>query len=176
MNLVKPNDTILKTPTKPFDFSNPPMLPSELFHILKETMCKENGVGLSACQIGLPYSVFIVGNPADPDTIIPVFNPKIVDYSEETDVQEEGCLTFPGLYVKVRRSLQIRARYTTHENVTDTIKFSGFTARVFQHEFDHLQGIVYKQRANRYHLEQAMKQKNKLDKLRKENMKNVRVA
>jgi|SRR5210317_1391757 peptide deformylase len=170
LNLVTPNDSVLKQVAEPFNFDNPQMDPTELFHNLRDTMCQNNGIGLAAPQVGIPLRVFVIGNPADPDSAIPVFNPKIVDFSELTVPDEEGCLTFPGLYIRIKRSRTIRARYTTHENVTDTIKFDGLTARAFQHEYDHLDGVLYLNRANRYHIDRAKRQKSKMDKLRAKNV------
>jgi len=167
LDLIGSMDERLRVHSEPFDFQNPQMDANELFENLKETMIENNGVGLSAIQCGIPLRVFVMGSPTDPDNIAGVFNPKIVDSSKETTLEEEGCLTFPGLYVKVKRYDWIRVRYTTQEGVTDTIKFGGMTARIFQHELDHCNGILYTTRANRYHLEQAKKQKAKLDKLRK---------
>lgn len=167
--LVKSNHEILKQVAEPFNFENPQMDPVELFHNLRDTMCENKGVGLAAPQIGIPLRVFVIGNPGDPDNVIPVFNPKIVDFSEEVSSQEEGCLTFPALYIKVKRSRVIRARYTTQENITDTIKFDGLTARAFQHEYDHLNGVLYLNRANRYHIDKGKKQKAKMEKLRMKN-------
>ena len=167
--LVEKNHKVLKQVADRFDFDNPQIDPTELYHTLRDTMCENNGIGLAAPQIGIPLRVFVIGNPGDPETVIPVFNPKIVDASKEFMTEEEGCLTFAGLYIRIKRSRTIRARYTTHEGVTDTIKFDGMTARAFQHEYDHLDGVLYTSRANRYHLDKAKKQKLKMDKLRMKN-------
>jgi peptide deformylase len=101
--------------------------------------------------------MFIIGNPMDRESIIPVFNPKIVDVFGDQEMYEEGCLSYPGLFIKVRRPNAIRVRYTTTNNTTDTIKFDGYTARIFLHEYDHLQGVVYTERANKFHVEKAKK-------------------
>ena len=166
MKILDINDPFLQHPTHKFDFDNPPMDPEELYAQLKETMIKNNGIGLSANQVGLPYSVFVMGNPADPEHVVGCFNPKVISTEEEWYV-EEGCLSAPGLFIKVKRPKIVRARYTVQTAETDTIRIDGMTARVYLHEYDHLQGITFKQRANRYHLEQGQKQKIKLDKLRK---------
>lgn len=167
LELVGKYDKVLTEKTQNFDFNN--MVADELFTNLKDTMIHHKGVGLSAVQVGIPLNVFVMGNWQDPDNIVGVFNPRIVDQSKEFTTEEEGCLTFPGLYVMVKRYDWIRARYTTQEGVTDTIKFGGMTSRIFQHEVDHCNGILFTSRANRYHLEKAKKQKAKLDKLRKKN-------
>ncbi len=164
--LVKEGSKVLHNPTEEFDFENPQIDPVELFENLKETLIANLGVGLSAPQCGLPYSVFVVGHHADPDNIFPVFNPKIVD-TEGVVNEEEGCLTFPGLFISIKRPAIIRARYTTHLEVTDTIKFGGFTARAFQHEYDHLQGKLFMSRAGAVALSRGRDQKKKLDRLRR---------
>jgi peptide deformylase len=171
LELVEKNHSALVNATQAFDFANPPVDPQELFENLRDTMVANRGVGLAANQVGLPYSVFVVGHPDDPESVFSVFNPKIVDSSEGEVLAEEGCLTFPGLFVKIKRPSVIRVRYTTHTGVTDTIKFEGMTARIFQHEYDHLNGTRHVDRASRFHLEQAERQKKKLDRLRKKNLK-----
>ena len=72
-------------------------------------------------------------------------------------VLDEGCLTYPGLYVKIKRPQHVRVRFQTPNGETLTKQFTGMTARIFQHELDHLDGIVFYNKANRYHREQAMR-------------------
>jgi peptide deformylase len=69
---------------------------------------------------------------------------------------EEGCLTFPGLTVKIKRPQHIRVRFTKPNNETITRQFTGMTARIFQHELDHLDGIIFYNRANRFHRDRAL--------------------
>lgn len=153
-NLVSRYDKILKTKLDRFDFSNPPIDPIELAHDLAQTMLDKNGMGLAANQLGLPYRVFAIkANP-----ILVCFNPIIVDESLSNQIYlEEGCLSFPGLIVKVKRPAKIKVRYTEPNSETVTKTFEGLTARIFQHELDHLDGIVFTQRAHKIHLEQARK-------------------
>lgn len=151
--LIDCNDPILRNAIDTFDFADPPTDPIELAHALAQTMIANNGLGLSANQIGLPYRVFAM--TGDPITVC--FNPRIVDVSEETIVLEEGCLSFPGLFVKIKRPKRIKVRYTEPNGNTVTKTFDGMTARIFQHELDHLNGIRYIERANKIHLEQARK-------------------
>ncbi|CAB4142712.1 Def N-formylmethionyl-tRNA deformylase [uncultured Caudovirales phage] len=155
LELIDCNDPLLKQEMEPFDFSNPPVNPLDLVTDLAETMLANNGIGLSANQCGLPYRVFVMLG----HELIPCFNPRIVDMSEETIVLEEGCLSYPDLYVKVKRPRRIKVRYAEPNGNIVTQTFDGMTARVFQHELDHLNGINYQQRANRYHLQQARKKK-----------------
>lgn len=162
--LVPSTDPILREEMPRFDFKNPPMDPHELAHILAQTMIKNDGFGLAAPQIGLPYRVFVViGSP-----ILCCFNPKIVDVSEDELVMEEGCLSYPNLFVKIKRPQVIRIRYTRPDGVTVTEQYQDLTARVMQHELDHLDGICHLNRANKIHLDQA---RNKMKKLLRENKK-----
>lgn len=151
--LVDCNAPILKQEMERFDFDNPPTDPIQLAHDLAETMIQENGLGLSANQIGLPYRAFAI----KAEQIIVCFNPMVVDESSEQLYLEEGCLSFPLLFVKVKRPKKVKVRYTEPNGNVVTKIFDGLTARVFQHELDHLNGIVYTSRANRVHLDQARK-------------------
>ena len=154
MNL---DNKLLNIPTTPFDFENPPVDPTELVEQLVTLMIESKGVGLSANQVGLPYRVFVMGNPGDKESIIPVFNPSIINYSEETEYSEEGCLSFPGLFVPIKRFKDIRVRMATVDGEIDTAKFTGYTAKLFQHEYDHMEGRDFRKRATRYHMEKAQK-------------------
>ena len=167
--LVPDDDPILSKETEYFDFDNPPMDATELFENLKETMIEHKGLGLAAPQVGLPYNAFVMGNPSDPDSIFSVFNPKIVNVDGTSDM-DEGCLSFSGLFIKIKRPAAIRVRFSGHDGYVDTTDFSGYTARVFQHEYDHLQGITFINRASKLRVERAKKQKLKLDKIRKKNV------
>ena len=165
--ILKLTDEILREPTQRFDFSNPPMDPTELFKNLRDTMIANNGLGLAANQVGIPYNVFVIGNPHIKDSVFSVFNPTIVDYSDAITLGEEGCLSFPNLFTKVKRSNIIKARFSGHDGKVDTIKFDGFTARAFQHEYDHLQGEVFTQKTSKFHLDRAKHNKKKLDRMSK---------
>ena len=74
-------DTYLRQKTIPFDFDNPPMDPKELFDRMAATMIKRKGFGLSCNQVGLQYSMFVFGNPTEPESIVGAFNPKPVSYT-----------------------------------------------------------------------------------------------
>lgn len=158
-DLVPSNDPILRQKMEPFDFSNPPIDPLDLVSNLAETMLHHNGIGISANQCGLPYRVFIIKGVE----LIPCFNPRIVDTSEDTLSLEEGCLSFPNLFVKIKRPQVIKVRYALPNGEVVTQQYQDLTARVFQHELDHLDGICHLSRANRIHLERAKTLKKKLD-------------
>lgn len=144
---------ILKEKMPAFDFRNPIVDPVELYTDLAETMRENEGMGLSANQIGVRTRAFVMRA----DEIIGVFNPRVVDVSSETVILEEGCLSYPNLFVKIKRPKSIKVRFATPDGEISTKTFTGMTARVFLHELDHLDGIAHTSRANRYHLEQAKK-------------------
>lgn len=134
-----------------------------LYELLRDSMISHRGIGLSACQLGIMTRAFVIGNFNEPSSILGVFNPIITNYDDQSVVYEEGCLSYPGIFVKIKRSRGIRVRYTGWNGETDSTRYEGMTARIFQHEYDHLNGITFHSRANRYHLEKAKKFKNKTD-------------
>ena len=158
--LVDCYDPILRQSTENFDFANPPINPVELYNDLAETMRENDGLGLASPQVGLPYRAFVMRA----ENIIGVFNPKIVDASSEMVYLEEGCLSYPNLWVKIKRPKKIKVRFTNPDGQTETRVFDGMSARVFQHELDHLDGVLHVKRANKFHLEQARKLAKKLNK------------
>jgi len=108
-----------------------------------------NGVGLAANQIGETKSIFVIDtnlNKEEKPNPIVVINPKIIAFSDETDVLTEGCLSVPDLWEDVERPLEIEVQYNDVNMKEYRTTFSGFLARVFQHEFDHLQGILFFER------------------------------
>lgn len=155
--LVDKRDPIIRQVLEKFNFTNPPEDPVALAYKLCDTMIINNGIGLAANQIGLNYRVFAMRT--EPLTVC--FNPLIVDRSTKQTILEEGCLTFPGFFVKVPRADIIKVRYTEPNGQTVTKKFAGMTARIFQHEMDHLDGKLFTDYVGRTALALAMKKANK---------------
>jgi peptide deformylase len=166
-DVVLEGDPILEHVADKFDFFNPPIDPKELFDNMKETLLDQRGLGLSANQCGLPYSMFVFGNPDEPDSISGMYNPQIVEYNGDKYYEEEGCLSFPGWFIRIPRSQGVRVRFTSWNGETGSRQLEGLESRVFQHEFDHLLGITFKKRAKASDLTKARKQKTKLDRIRK---------
>lgn len=137
-----------------FDFQSPPFDPLEFAQELVKFMYEKNGLGLAANQVGVPYRIFAMRGA--PENFV-CFNPKIVGYSTDKVVLEEGCLSYPGLIVKVKRPSSIRVRFDTPNGDTMTKQFIGMSARVFQHEYDHINGALFYDRANKYHRDQAFR-------------------
>jgi peptide deformylase len=158
-DLVSPDHSLLKTKLEKFDFSQPPINPIELVNNLIETMVHYKGIGLSANQVGLPYRVFVL-HSAEP---LAMFNPIIVDVTAEEVKLDEGCLSYPNLFLPIKRPKIIKVRFQDPFGEFHTEKYIGMTARCIQHELDHLNGIDYTKRANPIHLARAMNQKKILD-------------
>ena len=162
MPLVSENHEYLKKELELFDFENPPTDPIQLSYDLVETMRANHGLGLSANQVGLPYRVFVMeSKPA-----LACFNSVLVDVSEEVIELDEGCLSYPGLFVKVKRPRHIKVRYSEPNGNVVTKKFTGMSARCFLHEYDHMQGINFLNRVSELKRTMAMKRYHKQKKLR----------
>ena len=157
--LVKKGDPILFKPTQRFNFSDPPFDPIDFSKEFIKFMYDSKGIGLAANQVGIPYSIFAMRG--EPENFV-VFNPRIVQPSQEEIVLEEGCLTYPGLFFKIKRPRHIRVRFNTPNGDILTKQFTGMTARIFQHEFDHLQGTPFFTKASRLSIEMAVKKARKL--------------
>lgn len=157
--LVHDGHPLLRQAMAEFDFREPPCDPVELANNLIETMVHHKGLGLSSNQCGLPYRAFVLWS-AEP---FAVFNPRIVDQTTEQVQLDEGCLTYPNLFMKIKRPKAIKVRFENAFGETQTEKFVGMTARGFLHEMDHLDGILYTKRATIPHLNRAWNQKKKLD-------------
>ena len=113
---------------------------------LIENMFHHEGCGLSANQIGMDIRAFAMIRDIEYNDVIVCFNPRIISRSDDCVWCEEGCLSFPDQFINVQRPDKIIVKYEDEEGRDHKIKLSGFAARVFQHEFDHLEGIDFTQR------------------------------
>lgn len=105
------------------------------------TMQKDpEGVGLAASQIGIPQRIFIVKLGT---RFVPFINPKILDRSSEETLGIEGCLSIPDYYGEVRRPRSVTVQFTTKLGRTVTRMYTGLAARIIQHEYDHLEGVLF---------------------------------
>ena len=166
LTLVLETDQILRRPVaESFNFSDPCTDPEELARFMLKFMLEHNGIGLAAPQIGLEYKVFVMG---DNSTSHVCFNPEIIEVSEDTEKYEEGCLSFPGLYVKIDRPRMVTVEFQTVNGELRRETFNGLWARCFQHELDHLNGVVFTSRAGKTALSLARsKRKNHLRRMAK---------
>jgi len=158
LDLVHEHHPILKQVLPEFDFANSPVKPNEFASSLVETCKANHGIGLSANQCGFPYRVFVMGTV---DDYVAFFNPKITSTTGEVHMVE-GCLSFPFLGLRITRPEVIEVEYQDFNGEKKTAKFSGISARCFQHELDHMNGIVYTERVKPLALQMGMQKRNKL--------------
>ncbi len=118
----------------------------KLSYTLTENMFHHNGVGLSANQIGIKERAFVMISDMESQDTITCFNPKILKESKEMVTMEEGCLSYPELFLDIARPETIVVKYEDEGKELHKIKLTGFIARIFQHEYDHMEGIDFTQR------------------------------
>jgi peptide deformylase len=137
-----------------------------LIHDMRETMYGAGGVGLAACQVGIPRRVIVLDvSPMDPQhTFFALINPEIISEEGEVD-HEEGCLSVPDCLEKVRRKEKVCVRGCSSEGMEMEIKGEGILAIALQHEIDHINGILILDRISR------LKREIYRDKLKKEKRK-----
>lgn len=130
------------------------LLVKEMLRIMFAT----NGIGLAAPQVGINSRMFVMGNRT---AVYACFNPRIIESSEEQAIGPEGCLSFPGLFLNVKRPTSIKVEYEDVKNHTQTREFTGIMARCFQHELDHLDGVCFTERSSKMGLRLARERQRK---------------
>ena len=117
-----------------------------LSRVLIDNMIHHEGIGISANQIGIWERAFAMVRDIENNEVMVCFNPRIIkSYSEEVEM-EEGCLSYPELFLKIKRPDKIIVKYEDEDKKTHKIKLQGLASRVFQHEYDHMEGIDFTQR------------------------------
>lgn len=152
---------LLKERLPEFDFTSGQASSQQLWDIVKRmetTMLKYGGIGLAANQIGLRLRMFVMTG----QVVSACINPSIVRSSETTKRDKEGCLTFPYLFLPVTRPEWIDAEWYDVQGKKQSARYSGLTARVFAHELDHLNGIVYTSYVGNLTLQMAKKKRDKM--------------
>ena len=157
--LFHPNEFLSKQ-VKAVDLENPGFDPVELKKEMTELMLVSNGIGLSANQVGLDAQVFVMGDSVENSTIC--INPTVLQYVEETVDDVEGCLSFPNVFVKIKRPKEILAEWYDENLEKQTVKIEGYSAKCYLHELDHLLGITMKDRASKLKWNMATKKAKKL--------------
>ena len=128
-----------------------------LTNIMLDRMSEMGGVALSAPQVGLDMSMFVMGID---QARIEVFNPTIISYSKEEALMNEGSLTFPGILIIVKRPIAVTVEFYNKKGEQQQVEFQGLTARIFQHAFDHLQGTTIKSKVSKLKWDLATKRLN----------------
>lgn len=122
---------------------------------MTETMKAAPGVGLAAPQVGVSRRLFTYDDGDEHAGAL--CNPEIVWYSEETQTGEEGCLSIPQIYFPVTRSLKVTVKAQTLDGQPVELEGEGLLARIFQHEIDHLNGILFVDRLDEQNRREAMR-------------------
>ncbi len=141
LKVVKYGEPILRQKTQPITEINDDV--RKLAEDMLETMYSSRGVGLAAPQIGLSLQICVIDVlPDGKNRPVVLINPKIVSGENKIE-QEEGCLSFPKIYEKVKRFDKVKVEYTDINGEIKTIEAQGFFAKACQHEIDHLNGKVF---------------------------------
>jgi len=111
---------------------------------MKETLKKNKGIGLAATQVGVNKKIIVIKLWRHDYALI---NPRFNHQSREKEIGEEGCLSLPGLFCDIERSKKVRVKALDAKGKKVKIKAKGLLARVLQHEIDHLDGVLIKDRA-----------------------------
>jgi peptide deformylase len=148
MSIIKFPNQILRKQIPEFNFDNPSTDPVELEKQLIELMLAHDGIGLAANQAGIEARVFVIGHRDNPESAQAFFNPIVVATVDELEDLEEGCLSFPGVYVNIKRPKKILARWQNSKGEWQESEFDGYNCKCFLHELDHLEGIVFQDRVS----------------------------
>ena len=126
---------------------------------MTELMQNSYGIGLAANQIGITKRFFAMGHSSF-DTFQKhaiIWNPQVINFSEEKIIDVEGCLSFKDIFVKVERPKVIEVQYETTKGKTEFAKLDGMESKCFQHELDHLDGITFNKRVSKLRWDMANK-------------------
>jgi len=132
------NNPILRKKTEPVTEITGEIL--NLIKDMKETMIKDNGVGLSANQIGKSIRLFVISPELSKKQVF--INPEIIKLSKKTETMEEGCLSLPDIFIPVKRAKSLKVKASDEKGKEFKLKAKNLLARAIQHETDHLNGIL----------------------------------
>ena len=159
--LVPVTDPILKKPLAPCSID---LDRKALEETLRNAMEHYQGIGLSANQIGIKERAFIMYSDVKKKETITCFDPLITEYHLDKIIMDEGCLTWPGLWLKVQRSEGIRCIYYDVAGELVQVEMHGLESRIFQHEYDHMEGTNFTQRVSKLKFNMALRRATKMKK------------
>ena len=168
LKLIPPNDPRVNNAIAPFVDE---MLKDEGFKDRKELseamffcMEKFGGIGLSANQVGLPFNMFVAGgHPSIENGMkITMFNPMVVSSGEEEVMMKEGCLTYPFIFLDIKRPRKVVMKYTDIDNNLQEAQLDGMMSRICQHEYDHMLGRNFTERVSKFKIKRAMEKRDKM--------------
>jgi len=167
LKLIPPNDPRVLSMIAPFSddrleaegFKNRQELTDAMFLAMK----KYGGIGLSANQVGLPFRMFVAGGHPELERgmAIAMYNPVIKSISDDTTMLKEGCLSFPFIFLSIKRPKDVVMLYTDTNGKEQEAHLKGLMARVCLHEYDHMQGKVFTEHASKMKLDMAKKKAKK---------------
>lgn len=161
LKLISFEDPRIHTEPPLFDFEKDGLRAPALAKAMLEKMLEWGGLGLSANQVGLPYKVFVMGTK---QTNLVLFNPEVVAVSKETTLFREGCLTFPGLYLTLKRPQECVISYQDVTGNKVVQQFPGMAARIALHEYDHMNGLDFTVHASKFKVDWELKKLRKFAK------------
>ena len=129
---------------------------------LIDSMKHYQGIGLSANQVGIMERVFVMYSDVKKREIISCFNPKIITQSDTEVVIDEGCLSYPGLWLKVKRPDGIEVEYEDKTGEVQSKAMFGLECRIFLHEYDHMEGTDFTKKVSKIKLDRAKKRQSKM--------------
>jgi len=141
LEIRKFNEPVLRKKAKKVRGITPEI--KQLAQDMVETMKEGNGIGLAGPQVGVSKKIITVETDYRDRKILVLLNPKITKRSREKAVDTEGCLSFPGIYLEIKRAKMVEVKAKNIEGEKIKLKASGLLARAFQHEIDHTNGIVF---------------------------------
>ena len=146
----------------------------ELSEAMFFAMEKYGGIGLSANQVGLPFNMFVIGGHPSIENGLKMtcFNPMIVSTGEEEVMMKEGCLTYPFIFLDIKRPRKIVAKYTDENGDLQEAHLDGMMSRIFQHEYDHMLGRNFTERVSKFKIKRAMDKRDKMLKKIEKSKKN----
>lgn len=159
MKLIDSDDPILKQQTLPWDFENH-INAAEIEREMLDLMKASGGIGLAANQVGLDRSVFVMQLKDGRE--LGFFNPTILT-AEGEQLSEEGCLSFPNLFLTIKRYKKITAMFLDNSGKRCIIELEDIDAKCFQHELDHLNGVCFTDGISKLKLERALAKQRKLN-------------
>jgi len=161
LKLIPPTDPRVQTAIAPFtddmlkehDFKDRKELTESMFECMK----KFHGIGLTANQVGLPFNMFVAGgHPSiDGGKAIAMYNPVIISTSVEELMMKEGCLTYPFLFLNIKRPRKCVFKYEDSEGKQLEASLDGMMSRICQHEYDHILGRNFVERVSKFKLKRA---------------------
>ena len=146
MDITKEPTKILHKKLKAVEEITPEI--TALIEEMRKTMIEAKGVGLAANQVGKDLQIFVIDKKLAEEHQVPdaYINPELTEYSRDKDELEEGCLSIPEFWHLIPRSKKIKIKALDEHGNKVKFKVRGFLARVLQHEYDHLQGMLIKDR------------------------------